>query len=69
MQCSAVQYAAQYNTTQTMQCNAVQCNAMQYNTMQWIQCNAIQYNTGEISHSPRGFSGLIYNTGLGDFYN
>ena len=23
---------------------------------------AIQYNTGEISHSPRGFSGLIYNT-------
>ena len=24
--------------------------------------NTIQYNTGEISHSPRGFSGLIYNT-------
>ena len=25
-------------------------------------CSCIQYNTGDISHSPPGFSGLIYNS-------
>ena len=31
------------------------------------QSNYTNTNTGEISHSPRGSSGLIYNTILGDF--
>ena len=36
----------------------IHINYIQYNTTD----NTIQYNNGEISHSPRGFSGLIYNT-------